>query len=222
MLVEADLGIDAGGLFSYVVEATKAREFAKFRFSHNLSDALEFLAAWGIKVGLSRNELSHLTIGDIQQSYIATPPTDLERHLRDISLMRQERHQISTALHLPQVICDEEGIEIVPFLVSQANFVTRGVVRGPHVFILAEFVDPPDIVGKIVLIESADPGYDWIFGFEIAGLVTKFGGSNSHMAIRCAEFGIPAAIGCGEQIFDRLLHSKEIEINCAEHLVSTL
>ena len=50
---------------------------------------------------------------------------------------------------------------------------------------------------KIVLIENADPGLIGYFQ-NIAGLITKYG-ANSHMAIRCAEFDIPAAIGCGER-----------------------
>ena len=58
---------------------------------------------------------------------------------------------------------------------------------------------------KIVIIEGADPGFDWIFSQKIAGLITKYGGANSHMAIRCAEFSIPAAIGCGEQPFEKII-----------------
>jgi phosphoenolpyruvate-protein kinase (PTS system EI component) len=55
--------------------------------------------------------------------------------------------------------------------------------------------------GKIVLIENADPGYEWIFGTDIKGLVTMFGGGNSHMAVRCSELNIPAAIGVGDELF---------------------
>jgi len=55
--------------------------------------------------------------------------------------------------------------------------------------------------GKIVALEKADPGFDWIFSQDIAGLITCYGGAASHMAIRCAEFGIPAAIGCGKKIY---------------------
>jgi phosphoenolpyruvate-protein kinase (PTS system EI component) len=73
--------------------------------------------------------------------------------------------------------------------------------------------------GSIVLIESADPGFDWIFSCGIAGLVTKFGGANSHMAIRCGEFGIPAAIGCGEADFKRLLDVDLIDIDCENKLI---
>ena len=68
--------------------------------------------------------------------------------------------------------------------------------------------------GKVVLIENADPGYDWIFSYNIRGLVTKYGGVASHMAIRCAEFDIPAAIGCGVLKFDKLKNSKRILLDC--------
>ena len=33
--------------------------------------------------------------------------------------------------------------------------------------------------GKIVLLEAADPGFDFIFGSDIKGFVTKGGGPNS-------------------------------------------
>ena len=49
-----------------------------------------------------------------------------------------------------------------------------------------------------MLIPSADPGYDWLLARGIAGLVTMFGGANSHMAVRAAECSLPAAIGVGE------------------------
>ena len=70
------------------------------------------------------------------------------------------------------------------------------------------------------MIESADPGFDWIFSHDIAGLVTHFGGANSHMAIRCAEFGLPAAIGCGERLFTKLLKTSVIELNCAQRKIT--
>ena len=67
---------------------------------------------------------------------------------------------------------------------------------------------------KIVLIENADPGYDWIFTKKIKGFATQYGGANSHMAIRAAELNIPAVIGCGQKKFDELKHSLEIEMDC--------
>ncbi|MFH8802648.1 PEP-utilizing enzyme [Streptomyces sp. NPDC017936] len=66
-----------------------------------------------------------------------------------------------------------------------------------------------------MLAENADPGYEWLFSHEIAGLVTKYGGAASHMTIRCAEFGIPAAIGRGEAAFERLVGAETITLDCA-------
>ena len=72
-----------------------------------------------------------------------------------------------------------------------------------------------NIKNKIVMIENADPGFDWIFAHKISGLVTKYGGVNSHMAIRCAELDIPAAIGCGEKKFESLKGFKLICLDCS-------
>ena len=51
----------------------------------------------------------------------------------------------------------------------------------------------------IVCIENADPGYDFLFNKNIKGLITKYGGLNSHMAIRCSELNLPSLIGVGEK-----------------------
>ena len=47
-----------------------------------------------------------------------------------------------------------------------------------------------------------------------AGLITKFGGLNSHMAIRCSELNLPALIGVGEKNFDSIIHYKMLRIAC--------
>ena len=36
------------------------------------------------------------------------------------------------------------------------------------------------------------------------------------MAIRCAELGLPAAIGCGEILFNKLKMSSKINLNCKD------
>ena len=54
-----------------------------------------------------------------------------------------------------------------------------------------------------------------LFSKIIGGLITCFGVANSHMAIRCAELGIPAVIGCGEIMFEKYNKSKFIKIDAA-------
>jgi phosphohistidine swiveling domain-containing protein len=98
---------------------------------------------------------------------------------------------------------------------SRPNYVTLKKVVGPPVAVTSE-TDPSSLGGRIAMIDSADPGYDWIFARSISGLITKYGGAGSHMAIRAAEFDLPAAIGCGEALFSRLSNANVVEINCAE------
>ncbi|MBM3835600.1 MAG: hypothetical protein FJ403_20485 [Verrucomicrobia bacterium] len=69
---------------------------------------------------------------------------------------------------------------------------------------------------------SSDPGYDWLFAKQIAGLVTMYGGANSHMAIRCAEMKIPAVIGCGEHNFRSWSRSQILDIDCGNRCVRTI
>jgi phosphoenolpyruvate-protein kinase (PTS system EI component) len=79
-----------------------------------------------------------------------------------------------------------------------------------------------NLAGRIVLIPQADHGYDWLFGHGIAGLVTLYGGANSHMAIRAAEFGLPAAIGIGEQRYRELAQAKVLELSPANEILRVI
>jgi hypothetical protein len=42
------------------------------------------------------------------------------------------------------------------------------------------------------------------------------------MAIRCAEFGMPAAIGVGEVIFSQLRNARGVLIDCRQRQVRPL
>jgi phosphoenolpyruvate-protein kinase (PTS system EI component) len=65
-----------------------------------------------------------------------------------------------------------------------------------------------------VAIANADPGYDYLFAQGIRGLITAYGGPNSHMAIRSSEFAIPAVIGIGGESFARLKDGGMIDLDC--------
>lgn len=222
LLKQFGFTLGAHELISYISEAVIGREYAKFIFTRNISEALEIIAAWGEDIGLSREELSYLRIDDILDTTNISCGRTLEQHLRNISLDEKRKHEITLALRLPYLIEAPEDIAVVPLLFHKPNFITQKTVRGGYVFLDRKSEDIPEIAGRIVLIEGADPGFDWIFSRSILGLITKFGGANSHMAIRCAEFGLPAAIGCGEQMFDRILHSRFLELNCSECRIESI
>ncbi len=219
LLAAHDFGLTPAQLFDYIRTATAAREYAKFVFTRNLSDSLEGIAAWGASVGLSREALSYLNIRDILDTLVEINDSDVEHHLRPLAAAGRQRHAVTKALRLPQILTDSLDVHVVPLRLSEPNFITHKSVRGHSLRIRGHDRVPENMAGAVVLIENADPGFDWIFAYPIAGLATKYGGANSHMAIRCAEFALPAAIGCGEQIFDRLCKAGSIEINCAENHV---
>ena len=95
---------------------------------------------------------------------------------------------------------------------NESNFVTNKDIIAKNTFI--ENFKNLNLKNKIVCIESADPGHDFLFSKGIKGLITKFGGANSHMAIRCNELNIPAAIGVGEKKFNEIKSLNVLRLNC--------
>lgn len=199
-------------LLDYVATAIHAREEAKFAFTRGISDALVLLTRWGESNGLDRRDLSHLEIEEIFQH--ANDPI----RLRQLVEEGREAHRITRVIRLPHLVVEADDIDVIRPPMGQPTFITNLSVAAPARPLGVG--DAPDLKGCIALIESADPGFDWIFAHGIAGLVTMYGGANSHMAIRCAEFGLPAAIGCGERLFTELADATMIELNAMERKVS--
>ena len=211
-LAEAGIGTGADGLLSYISASLSAREEAKFAFTRGISDALSLVSSWAEEHGLSREDVSHLSIGEILEE--RRGPRELEDHVT----RGKSAHILARALRFPHMIVEPDDLDVVRPLRGQPTFITNKSVTAKGVALSRNEV--VDLNGSIVLIESADPGYDWIFSHNIAGLITKHGGTNSHMAIRCAEFGLPAAIGCGERLFRELCEGGVIELNAANRTVN--
>lgn len=204
--------VDAEHLLAYITAAIQGREQVKFAFSKVVSDVLSSLIAWGEGAGFSREDLSFLPI----ETFLSE--TDPGRMRDDIAAARAT-YDLTRAIRLPHVILDPDDVDVVRLPLGQPTFITNQSVTASVSFLTS--VEAPDIDGKIVMIENADPGFDWIFSHPIRGLITKYGGANSHMAIRCAEFGLPAAIGCGERLFDNLKKARVVELNAAAKRLST-
>jgi len=208
-------------LIDYCKRAIGGREYGKFIFTRSISTILELIANFGESHNLSREEMSHVSINNILEILTSTTTKSVEDRLRYYSRHEEERHNFTSAIRLPQILFDEDGVYVVPFQVSQPNFITSKKVSAKVVHLDA-YNSHSNLKGKIVLIENADPGYDWIFAQQISGLVTKYGGANSHMAIRCSEFSIPAAIGCGEQRFEKILSYSGISLDCTSGVIASL
>jgi phosphohistidine swiveling domain-containing protein len=218
-----DLGLDVsiGALADFVVRAISARERAKFEFTKTVSASLELIVVFGRSFGLSRDDLSFLTLADIAHYASNSASGATARRLSRLVDYRRKRQVLTEALRLPDVLDAPSNADSFVQARGKPNFVTRKSIRAPIVFVHAEITDV-DLTDKVVAIRAADPGFDWIFGARIAGLVTEYGGVASHMAIRAAEFGIPAAIGCGSKIFEELINARSVEIDGAAENVRPL
>lgn len=222
LLREADLDIGGDRLLSYARTAIAGREKAKFVFSRHISHVLELITAWGVKIGLDRDELSMLPVEDILEILYKPLPLEGRDYFRKRIEASREEYALGSSFEMSYLIRSERDIYIVPQHRSLPNFITSKRVQAG-----TAYLDPKDsgekaLSGLIVCIDSADPGYDWIFTRGIAGLITRYGGANSHMAIRCAEFGLPAAIGCGEVIFNGIRSSHACVLDCAGRSVTPL
>jgi phosphohistidine swiveling domain-containing protein len=205
---------------NFVKQSLVDREKLKFEFTRNLSDALELISNAGKQIGFTRNEISYLDFNLIFLNYTKLSKKSLIKlwkHKIDLSFKEKE---ISKLFSLPAIISSEKDFEVIQYYNAKPNYITKNLITSDLVNI--EKTSNNLLENKIILIENADPGFDWIFSKNPAGLITKYGGVASHMAIRCAELNLPAAIGCGDIIFNQLVNASKIILNCNEEVISIL
>lgn len=202
-------------LFEFIRGAIEWREYSKFVFTRNVSDAFELINELGNKEGFTRDEISYLDIFDVKEWYMSS--WSIKDSIRQSVEKGKNRYEETLKINLPPLIVKERDVYEYTLTGDSANFITLKSVDGDLVEPLSE-----DISNKIVMIESADPGYDWIFTYKIKGLITKYGGANSHMAIRAGELNLPAAIGVGEIKYNHIKRAKCIRLDCSNKKISVI
>lgn len=214
--------VEPAELDAFLRRAVEGRESSKFEFTRNLSRALDLFVEFGETVGVGREALSHCRIEDL----LSLTRDGLSRRWAGDTLHRRaeegkEWHRRGDGVQLPALITRPEEVHVFRRAGRQPNFVGQEPVRARAVD-LEDEGEATALDGRIACIPQADPGYDWIFGRGIAGLVTMYGGANSHMAIRAAEFGLPAAIGVGEARFAELRRAQMLELDPANQRVNAI
>lgn len=213
LLGESELPLTACAWVAFVQATASAREWAKQVFSAELSMALELIATGFEDIGLDRETASWLSL----EQLVADPALGRESR----ASWADQAHE-ACAVHAGQahqmvspVLWHPAQRDVVDSFNTLPNFVGQRVAEGPLV------IEPrPDhpaaaLHHAVVLLQQADPGFDWLFNHPIAGLITVWGGANSHMAIRCAEQGLAAAIGCGEHVLLKARKARRATIDPA-------
>lgn len=216
LLKKNKLKLNFQNLIKISEEAIYMREYSKYLFTKYLDLVFKNLINLSKKININRKDLEYISIKTILESYNNLSIEKLENILKDEIKKSKKMFSITRAIRLPEVIKDENDVFIFEQITKSGNFITEKSVTSKKYFLknLNEKNIFKNCNKKIVIIENADPGYDFLFNFNISGLVTKYGGANSHMAIRCSELNIPAVIGVGEKKFDELNNYQIININC--------
>lgn len=207
---------DPVGLFDFLQAGIELREQAKFQFTRNLSDALALIADYGEQQGFSREDISYCDITAFKELYVsaADPREVLGRSIEQ----GKARYRETLAVSLPPLIVSPDDVWAFEWPEMSPNFITQKRVTAPVV----SCSDRRALAGSIVCIPNADPGFDWLFAYPIAGLITAWGGANSHMAIRAGELGLPTVVGAGEVLYRHWSAAHLLHLDCAGRCVEVI
>jgi len=220
VLKESGICIGAKELITFIKEAIEGREYSKFVFTKSVSEILKLIKELGERYDLGAEDLSFVDIRTLIKLYATLDHRDLSEILSEEIRRNRKFYEVSKFIRLPHLIVDPNDVYEFELEKGAPNFVTAKRCCKETVREEAIFKQP--LSDKIVFIKSADPGYDWIFSKSIAGMVTQYGGSNSHMAIRAAELKIPAVIGAGEKNFKLWSKAKVLDIDCENEQVTVI
>ena len=216
LLKEHGIDHDVLSLFNFLKAAIEGREYSKFIFTKSLSDALQLFEGFGAKNGFNVDDLSFADIGIVRRLYCSSgSPSEIFKE----SIEEGRRNYLVTqALNLPPLVTDPKDVFSFEMPASEPNFITQHSVTAR---VVSEH-ERADLIGNIVMIPSADPGYDWIFSHKIGGFITMYGGTNSHMAIRASELAMPAVVGAGETLYALWSKARTLELDCGNRQVRVI
>jgi phosphohistidine swiveling domain-containing protein len=214
LLKDHQLDMDVLSMIEFIKAGMEGREYAKFVFTRNLSEALSLTKQLGEECGLWVEDCAFIDYDVIRTLY---SESGCVRDLLHESVARgKQQHALTCQLVLPPLIAAPNDVFAFHLPPTRPNFVTRKSVTAR----VASLDDSPEsFAERILFLPSADPGFDWIFTRSISGFVTQFGGVNSHMAIRASELGIPAVIGAGEALYQRWRTAQRLCLDCTNQKV---
>lgn len=219
-LSENGLTNDVLELMDFIKTVIEGREYGKFVFTRNLSKAIQLIGSMGQREGIGVEDCAFLNIRTIYELYASSK--DVRAGLLYSIKQGKRDYGMTQTITLPPVIIEPEDALRFYYPDSEPNFITSGKARGDVCLMDGASDRVSGLEGRIVLIPSADPGYDWIFSHEIAGFLTMYGGANSHMAVRAGELGIPAAVGVGEKQFLQYRNAQALEIDAQGKMIQIL
>ena len=211
------LDITPERFFEFVKKSISYREYSKFIFSKAIDEVFKNLISFGKKINIKRNDFDFIPINMILDSYNNLSLSKLKTLLKKEIIQNKRKQKILNLINLPEVINSKEDVYYFEEISKKGNYVTQNKIVGKTKCLKNNTnLSTSNLKDKIIIIENADPGFDYIFTYGIKGLITKYGGANSHMAIRCLEMNIPAIIGVGQKKYNEIIKSNVLSIDCIQ------
>jgi phosphohistidine swiveling domain-containing protein len=207
---------NSNDLINFIRNGIEMRELAKFEFTKNLSFLLSSIEKLGFSLDFSREDMSFSDVRVIKDLYLNT--LDIKEALKLNITAGKSKFKDTLRTSLPSLISDPKDIWGYELSSIHPNYITQKIITAE----ITEDLNQPNLSGKIVLIPGADPGFDWIFSKPISGMITAWGGVNSHMAIRANELGIPAVIGVGDANYQKLTSAKRVNLDCQSQTIEII
>jgi len=212
-LEESNLNIEVDKLVGFINGASELADSYRFEYAKSIGLLLDIIVRLGELIGIDKEDMSYLEIQDLD-SY----------HSRDSYVMtieaRRNMYHAYSYLVLPDVIINVGDIDVIDIDEEIPDYLTDKCVSGEIAYY--DEGHDVDVTGKIVLLSKVTLAYDWIFTKDIKGIITKKDTKDSRIAKRCKELNIPAALGCGEKLFNSVLMMKRIQLDCGNNKISEI
>ena len=213
--------IDAKSIINFIENSIYHREKSKLFFTEIVNEIFNQLKILFRRIKLKESDLQYLDVNKILGLYEKFDHEDIARDLKININRNRDMYVFNQNFSMANVLLDKNDVYIYYESQASPTFITDKEVLSKFIN-LKNMKKNLNLNDKIICIENADPGYDFIFNYRIKGLITAFGGPNSHMSIRCNEFSVPAAIGIGEKKFQQLFNKNSLYLNCKKKILTSL
>ena len=155
LLKRDKIDLNSQELIKYILKSIELREFSKFIFSKSIDQIFKLIAKIVPKKLSNKEIISFFSISEILNNKIN----------QKLFLKRKKEYENNLKIFLPEVITNNSAYDVIPYMFNIPNFITSKRVSGKMLNLNDRIKN--SLENKIVLIENADPGFDWIFTKKI-------------------------------------------------------
>ncbi len=204
-ILDAEFDISAEEMLFFIRKAIQNNSRYKFEYTKTISLFLDIISKMGELMGIDTEDMSYLELHDLTSYH------SRDSYIQIIEARRNMYHAYS-CLVLPDMVFNVGDIDVIDIDQVEPDFITDNKACAEIVYY--DDIHDRELDGKIVLLTKSNSGFDWLFTRDIKGIITKYGNKNSNIARKCKDYGIPAVIGCGEKLFQRIVMMSRVEIDC--------